>query len=99
VPADGAARLHLRYWVGFGPAATTEDGLRVHIVDAGGTRLGTLLEVRGSGRKRLPRWRSLDVPLPAGLGGRRVAIEVLAVDAAGDARVEAGFDQVRVTAG
>ncbi len=99
VPGDGKATVRLRYWVGLAANASRGDGLRVRVVDDKGKRLGTLLEVSGSGRKRKPAWRSMARALPVGLGGRRVAIELESVDAGSDAIVEAAVDQVRVTAG
>lgn len=98
LPADGRATLRLRYWVGLGKAATAADGLRVHLVDADGARLATLLEVSGNGSKRKPAWKSLKQGLPGRLGGQRVAIELVAVDAGSGALVEAAVDQVRITA-
>ena len=98
LPDDGQATLRLRYWVGLTQSATKDDGLRVHIVDQDGKRLATLLKVSGNGSKRKPAWKSLLKPLPDGLGGRRVAIELEAVDAGDGAIVEAAVDQVRITA-
>ncbi len=95
LPADGVATLRLRYWVGLAKGATAADGLRVHIVDGDGDRLATLLEVAGTGAKRKPDWRALAKPLPENLAGRRVAIELEAVDAGAGAIVEAAVDQVR----
>jgi hypothetical protein len=57
-----------------------------------------MLEVSGTGTKRKPTWKSLAKPLPGGLGGRLVAIELEAVDAGDGAIVEAAVDQVRITA-
>ncbi len=88
----------MRYWVGLTQGAGKDDGLRVRIVDRDGKRLATLLKVSGDGRKRKPAWKSLLKPLPDGLGGRRVAIELEAVDAGDGAIVEAAVDQVRITA-
>ncbi len=77
--------------------ATAQDGLRIHLVDAAGARLTTLLKVSGDRTRRTPKWKALNVRLPGGLGGRDVAIELVAVDAGGGSTVEAGVDQVRVT--
>jgi hypothetical protein len=97
VPADGRATVRLRYWVGLSRDATRRDGLRVHLVDAAGTRLATLAAVSGSGHRREPAWRTLSAPVPPGLAGLAVAIELAAVDAKGDTTVEVGVDEVRVT--
>jgi carboxypeptidase T len=99
LPAGGQATLRMRYWVGLSGAATSQDGLRVRLVDRDGQPLATLLEISGSGSKRKPAWRSLVRPLPNDLGVRRVAVELVAVDAGDDATVEAAVDDVRVTAG
>jgi murein tripeptide amidase MpaA len=96
LPPAGAT-LRLRYWVGLSRGASESDGLRVHIVDRDGGRLATVLDVSGTGAKRRPAWRSLVAPLPADLGGRRVAIELEAIDAGEGALVEAAVDQVRIT--
>ena len=98
MPADGQARLRLRYWVGLNAKAGSGDGFAVRVVDRDGNRLQTLLRVRGDGTKRKPAWRSLVKRLPGGLAGQRLAIEVEAVDNGRDAIVEAAVDQVRVTA-
>jgi hypothetical protein len=84
--------------VGLSASAGASDGLRIHVVDEGGTRVATLLEVSGDGTRHRPAWRSFAAPLPAGFGGRQLALELVAVDAGADATVEAGIDQVRVIA-
>ena len=99
VPADGRATVRLRYWVGFGRDATRRDGLRVHLVDAAGTRLVTLAAVSGTGSRRAPAWRTLKAPVPPTLAGLAVSIELAAVDAKADSTVEVGVDEVRVTRG
>jgi murein tripeptide amidase MpaA len=98
VPADGRATVRLRYWVGFARDATRRDGLRVHLVDAAGTRLATVASVSGTGQRRAPSWRTMKAPVPPGLAGIAVSIELAAVDAKGDSTVEVGIDEVRVTA-
>ena len=98
VPADGRATVRLRYWLGLSRDATGRDGLRVHLVDGAGTRVATLLAVSGSGQRREPAWRTLKAPVPPGLAGQAVAIELAAVDAKADSTVEVGVDEVRVTA-
>jgi hypothetical protein len=98
VPQDGEATLRLRYWVGMTLKASADDGLRVYLVDKDGDRLATFLQVSGNGAIRKPVWRSLVKSLPGGLGGRRLAIELVAVDAGPGAIVEAAVDQVRITA-
>ena len=98
VPDDGQATLRLRYWVGMTIKAGEDDGFRVQLVDRDGQRLATLLQISGDGTKHRPVWRSLVKRLPIGLGGRRVAVELVAVDDGDGAIVEAAVDEVRVTA-
>lgn len=97
LPPDGQATLRLRYWIGLDAAARATDGLRVRLVDPSGQRLATLHTVRGNRTRRAPKWKPLVVALPRSFGGRRVAIELEAVDASPSATVEVGVDQVRVT--
>ena len=92
-----ASSLHLNYWVGLGAGATSADGFRVQLVNATGTPLATLLTVSGDGTNHAPAWRVLNSTIPAGSLGQDVAIQVQATDANGDATVEAGIDDVRVT--
>jgi hypothetical protein len=98
LPEDATATLRLRYWVGMSAAATPDDRFRVRLVDPGdGETLALALAVDGDRRSHQPRWRSLAYRIPSELRGRRVAIELVAVDAGRDARVEAGVDDVRIT--
>lgn len=100
LPDERIATLRLRYWVGMDAAAGPDDGLSVHLVDTSGSPIGgPLLDVTGDGTDRPPRWRTLEVVLPAGAAGSRVAIELVARDHAGDgdATVEAAVDAIRVT--
>jgi hypothetical protein len=97
VPNGGGATLRLSWWLGLSADAGPDDGLRIHLVDADGARVATLLNVSGDGRRREPAWRGLSARLPDGLGGQRVAVELVAVDSAPDSTVEAGIDQVRLT--
>lgn len=98
VPANGRARLTMQYWVGLSAAATADDGFRVHLVNGGGARVATLVQVSGGNGRRKPAWRTLSVRLPGELAGARLAIELVAVDAGDDAIVEVGVDQVRIVA-
>jgi hypothetical protein len=98
LPEDATATLRLRYWVGMSGAADGDDRFRVRLVDASdGAPLAQALAVDGDGRAHRPRWRSLAYRIPTELRGRRVAIELVAVDAGRDATVEAGVDDVRIT--
>jgi aminopeptidase S len=98
LPDDATATLRLRYWLGMSSAATPDDRFRVRLVDpGGGGTLATALSIDGDRRSHRPRWRSFAFPIPSELRGRDVAIELVAVDAGRDARVEAGVDDVRIT--
>jgi len=98
LPDDATATLRLRYWVGMSSRATSRDRFRVRLVDpSDGAVLALALAVGGNGRARAPRWGSLAYRIPDELRGRRVAIELVAVDAGRDATVEAGVDDVRIT--
>jgi hypothetical protein len=67
------------------------------LVDADGTPVATLAEFMGAGTRREPRWRSLERAVPEELAGRRLAIQLVAIDEGPDSTVEAGVDQVRIT--
>jgi hypothetical protein len=98
LPDDATATLRLRYWVGMSSGATPDDRFRVRLVDPDdGQTLATALSIDGDRSSRRPRWRSLTFRIPSELRGRDVAIELVAVDAGRDARVEAGVDDVRIT--
>jgi hypothetical protein len=97
VPTTGQPTLKLRYWVALGGAATAHDGFAVHLVDGGGSRVATLLEITGADGPASAGWTTLRAPIPDQLAGQDVAIELEAVDAGGPARVEAAVDQVRIT--
>jgi hypothetical protein len=97
IPASGRATVRLRYWLGHSATAGPEDGLRVVLVDADGTPVATLAEIMGAGTRREPRWRSLERAVPEELAGRRLSIQLVAIDEGPDSTVEAGVDQVRIT--
>jgi carboxypeptidase T len=97
VPAGGVTKLRLRYWVGMSGNAGSDDGLRVHFVDKSGSRVAKVLDISGNGSQRSPKWKGLVTNLPAGSAGKRLAIEIVAVDSGADSVVEAAIDQVRVT--
>lgn len=99
VPANGKGRVKLRYWVGMSASSGPDDGFAVRLIDSDGKRVKVLHKVPGNGTRQAPRWRALDKRIPTELAGKRVAIELEAVDAGGDAIVEAAVDQVRVTNG
>jgi hypothetical protein len=90
--------LHLSYWVGLGAGTSGRDRFLVRLTGPDGRVVATALTVRGNGRDRSPSWRGLDYRIPSALAGRRIAIELVATDAGTDSIVEAGVDQVRITA-
>jgi hypothetical protein len=89
----------MRYWLGLSASAGRNDGLRVQLVDGDGARVATLAVISGDKRKREPRWRTLLRTLPGEAAGRRLAIQVVAVDEGRDSIVEAGVDDMRITVG
>jgi hypothetical protein len=97
LPAS-AASLHLRYWVGLGSDATGSDSFTVRLVAQNGSPLATALTVSGDGTTHAPQWQTLSYQIPGALAGRNVSIQLVARDGAADSDVEAGVDQVRVTA-
>jgi hypothetical protein len=98
IPSTGRPTLRLRYWLGLSPSAGQHDGLRVHLVDGDGVRVATLATVSGDRTRRVPRWRRIERALPAETAGQRLAIQLVAVDEGRDSTVEAGVDDVRITA-
>lgn len=98
LPEAATATLRFRWWTGLDAAAGPRDGLTVRLVDENGSPIGhPLFRVTGDGTARLTAWRTAAIVLPPGTAGRRVAIQLEARDAGGDATVEAGIDSVRVT--
>ena len=95
VPGDPAAALLGR---AIGAAATAADRFRVLLVDRRrrARRWPRHLEVGGDRRAPRAGWRSLAFAIPGELRGRRVAVQLVAVDAGRDATVEAGVDDVRI---
>jgi hypothetical protein len=84
--------------VGLDAAATAADAFVVRLVAPGGSPLATALTVSGDGTNHAPHWQELTYHLPGALAGQNVAIELVAKGAGADSTVEAGVDQVRVTA-
>ena len=85
-------------WVGLGADATAADKFVVRLVGTDGIPLATALTVTGDGTNHLPHWQSLAYAIPQTFAGQDVAMELMAVDAGADSTVEAGVDEVRVTA-
>jgi murein tripeptide amidase MpaA len=99
IPADAQATLRLRYSVGMGAGATAADRFRVLLVDADtGQNRYVALEIAGTGARQDPAWRSLTFPIPVDPQNRRLAIQLIAVDAPGaDVTVEVAVDNPRIT--
>ena len=86
--------LTFRY--AFGHAASSpDDGLRAYVEAEDGTRT-VVLEVLGTTATRLPSWASASIPMTS-WAGQTVRIVFEAADLAGDSRVEAVVDDVRIT--
>jgi hypothetical protein len=98
VPTSGKTTVTMRYWVGLSFQAGPNDGFAVRLVDKDGKRVKVLHKVSGDGSSHKPVWRTLSKTIPRELAGRRLAIELEAVDDGPGAIVEAGVDQVRVIA-
>jgi carboxypeptidase T len=94
----GRSNVRLRYWVGLGATATSVDGFSVRLVAADGAVLATALSVLGNGLRQPPTWQTLDFAIPASLAGRSVAVRIEARDTGAASTVEAGVDDVRITA-
>ncbi|MEA2621286.1 MAG: carboxypeptidase, partial [Chloroflexota bacterium] len=94
----GASTLRLRYWVGLGADARSNDRFTIRLVDQSGAPVATALTVHGDRARHAAKWRTLTFPIPAGLQGTDVAIELVASDLGLDGTLEAGVDQVRITA-
>jgi carboxypeptidase T len=97
LPPGSRSTLRLKVAVAVGLDAQERDGLHVHLVDAAGARLVTLASVTREDVPATAEWRTLAAPIPEGLAGTRVAIELEAVDAGSDTLVKAAVDQARVT--
>jgi murein tripeptide amidase MpaA len=99
VPANGKATVKMRYWVGMSSGAGADDGFAIRLIDRDGKRVKVLHKVSGDGERLSPAWRAIAKKVPSALAGKRVAIELEAVDVGDDTIVEAAVDQVRVIAG
>lgn len=97
LPSGKAATLRLRYWVGMSSASTNGDRFRVRLVRPSSDKIiATPLSVDG-GPARTPHWKTLTWSIPRPLRGTDVAVELMATDTGGDATIEAGVDDVRIT--
>ena len=93
----GATHLRFRYRARLSANAAPTDGLNVQLVYP---RAGALhrLMAHGTGSARSIGWTSADLPIPASLRNQRVAIQFTATDGGASSTVEAGVDDVRITA-
>ncbi len=97
VPAAGAT-LHLRYWFGRGPDAGVADSFVVRLAGPGGAPVATALTLNGDGSAHTSNWQTLTYSIPAALDGTNVSVELQATDGGLDSTLDAGVDQVRITA-
>jgi carboxypeptidase T len=90
--------LHFRYRATLSSNAAPADGLRVQLVSPNGQVHLLVSIAHGTGSSRSIDWTSVDLPVPAGLRNQRAAIQFTATDRGADSTVEAGVDDVRITA-
>jgi hypothetical protein len=87
--------LRFRYYLAHDAAATSDDELRVEIVETGGASTTVLLE-RGSAADDDAAWASAAIRLDR-WAGQTIRLRFTARDGGADSLVEAAFDDVRVT--
>ncbi|HYN96362.1 MAG TPA: M28 family peptidase [Pilimelia sp.] len=95
VPAAGTPRLTLAWYLAHGTNSSSADFLRVSVVHNGGTT--PLFTQPGAASNRNGSWATGSWPLSA-YAGQSIRVLVEAADAGGASLVEAGVDDVRVTA-
>ena len=96
VPGGGTPHLRLRYFLGHRPNATTGDGFRIAVIQ-GGARTVVFRARAVPGADRDAEWRKAVVDLSPWTG-ESVRIQLEATDTGADSLIEAGVDEVRVTA-
>ena len=95
---SGATTLRFRYRAALSANAAASDGLMVQLIAPNGQVRWRALAVHGTGTARSLGWHAATLPIPASLRGTSVAIEFTATDDGADSTVEAGIDDVRITA-
>jgi hypothetical protein len=94
----GATHLRFTYRARLSANAAATDGLTAQLVSPNGQVRFTAVVAHGTGSARSIGWTSVDLPIPASLRNQRVAIQFTATDGGADSTVEAGVDDVRITA-
>jgi hypothetical protein len=94
----GPATLHFRYRARLSGNAAATDGLTVALVAPNGQVRWTAFGVHGNGSSRSIGWTEVDLSIPASVRNQSVAIQFSATDGGVDSTVEAGVDDVRITA-
>jgi hypothetical protein len=96
LPAVRASRLRLRYFLGHGGDADATDGLRIAVID-GLTRTVVLRMAATPGVHAPAAWRGISADLGP-WAGKKIRIQLEARDSGTDSLLEAGVDEVRITA-
>jgi hypothetical protein len=96
LPATGASRLRLRYFLGHGSDADAADGLRIAVID-GLTRTVIARVAATPGVHSPAAWRGISADLGP-WAGETIRIQFEARDTVADSLLEAGVDEVRITA-
>ena len=94
LPAGAQLELSFRYYLAHLDNATSADYLRVSVVSGGAT---VVFEQLGAGVNRPGAWSTATVDL-SGFAGQTVQIQVEAADAGGGSLIEAGIDDLIITA-
>ncbi|MGW0432492.1 M14 family zinc carboxypeptidase [Micromonospora sp. NPDC003197] len=95
LPASGTLTLSLAWYLAHGSNSSSADYFRVSVVHSGGTT--ALLTQNGAASNRNGTWATANLDLSA-YAGQSVRILIEAADASGASLVEAGVDNVTITA-
>jgi aminopeptidase S len=96
LPSGASLQLEFNYYFAHLNNATSADYLRVFVVAGGGTT--QVFQQLGAGVNRAGVWTGATVNLSA-FAGQTIQIQIEAADAGGGSLIEAGIDDVVVTAG
>ncbi|MEZ4712848.1 MAG: M14 family zinc carboxypeptidase [Caldilineaceae bacterium] len=94
IPAGASATLSFSYYLAHTTNASSADYLRVKVV---GASTSTVLEELGAADNDNGVWETFSADISA-FAGQTVYLQIEAADAAGGSIVEAGIDDVRITA-
>ncbi len=94
LPTSTPIELSFQYYFAHLNNATTDDFLRVQVV---GSSTATVLEVLGNGTDLGAAWQQANVNLDS-FAGQSIYLLVSAADAAGGSLIEAGIDDIEITA-